>query len=102
DHTHTREAPSRSASSAAVRTTRPLCPGTTPTTTARAPSTGLPCQGWGAERVMTSCLRSSRYRRPEQSGPPCGCAGMTTIGFIGAGQIGGTLAHLAVEHGYDV
>jgi len=27
---------------------------------------------------------------------------MTTIGFIGAGQIGGTLAHLAVEHGYDV
>lgn len=27
---------------------------------------------------------------------------MTTIGFIGAGQIGGTLAHLAIQHGYDV
>ncbi|WP_028049288.1 NADPH-dependent F420 reductase [Cellulomonas sp. URHD0024] len=27
---------------------------------------------------------------------------MTTIGFIGAGQIGGTLARLAVAHGYDV
>jgi len=28
--------------------------------------------------------------------------GMTTIGFIGAGNIGGNLARLAVEHGYDV
>jgi len=27
---------------------------------------------------------------------------MTTIGFIGAGKIGGILARLAVEHGYDV
>ena len=27
---------------------------------------------------------------------------MTTIGFIGAGHIGGTLARLAVAHGYDV
>ena len=27
---------------------------------------------------------------------------MTTIGFIGAGQIGATLAKLAVAHGYDV
>jgi predicted dinucleotide-binding enzyme len=27
---------------------------------------------------------------------------MTTIGFIGAGNIGGTLAQLAVKHGYDV
>ena len=27
---------------------------------------------------------------------------MTTIGFIGAGHIGGTLAKLAVDHGYDV
>jgi hypothetical protein len=27
---------------------------------------------------------------------------MTTIGFIGSGNIGGTLARLAVEHGYDV
>ena len=29
-------------------------------------------------------------------------AAMTTIGFIGSGNIGGTLARLAVEHGYDV
>jgi len=27
---------------------------------------------------------------------------MTTIGFIGAGHIGGTLAQLAISHGYDV
>jgi 8-hydroxy-5-deazaflavin:NADPH oxidoreductase len=27
---------------------------------------------------------------------------MTTIGFIGSGHIGGTLARLAVQHGYDV
>ncbi|WP_258725205.1 NADPH-dependent F420 reductase [Cellulomonas sp. NS3] len=27
---------------------------------------------------------------------------MTTIGLIGSGHIGGTLARLAVEHGYDV
>ena len=27
---------------------------------------------------------------------------MTTIGFIGAGHIGGTLAQLAIDHGYDV
>ena len=27
---------------------------------------------------------------------------MTTIGFIGAGHIGGTLAQLAIAHGYDV
>ncbi|MEZ0447637.1 NADPH-dependent F420 reductase [Cellulomonas sp. ICMP 17802] len=27
---------------------------------------------------------------------------MTTIGFIGAGRIGGTLAQLAIENGYDV
>ncbi|MEN0130240.1 MAG: NAD(P)-binding domain-containing protein [Brevundimonas sp.] len=27
---------------------------------------------------------------------------MTTIGFIGSGNIGGTLARLAVQHGYDV
>jgi len=27
---------------------------------------------------------------------------MTTIGLIGAGHIGGTLARLAVDHGYDV
>ena len=27
---------------------------------------------------------------------------MTTIGFIGSGNIGGTLAHLAVDAGYDV
>ena len=27
---------------------------------------------------------------------------MTTIGFIGAGHIGGTLAQLAIENGYDV
>lgn len=27
---------------------------------------------------------------------------MTTIGFIGAGHIGGTLAQLAITHGYDV
>jgi predicted dinucleotide-binding enzyme len=27
---------------------------------------------------------------------------MTTIGFIGAGHIGGTLAQLALSHGYDV
>jgi 8-hydroxy-5-deazaflavin:NADPH oxidoreductase len=27
---------------------------------------------------------------------------MTTIGFIGAGHIGSTLARLAVDHGYDV
>jgi predicted dinucleotide-binding enzyme len=27
---------------------------------------------------------------------------MTTIGFIGAGHIGGTLAQLAIDHGFDV
>ena len=27
---------------------------------------------------------------------------MTTIGFVGSGNIGGTLAHLAVDAGYDV
>ncbi len=29
-------------------------------------------------------------------------AGMTTIGFIGSGHIGSTVAKLAVDHGYDV
>ena len=39
--------------------------------------------------------REGRWRRP-------GSSDMTTIGFIGSGNIGSTLARLAVDRGYDV
>ena len=56
-----------------------------------------------ARSARPTRLTQSVSRRAEQPGDPSGCAAdMTTIGFIGSGNIGGTVAGLAVAAGHDV
>jgi 8-hydroxy-5-deazaflavin:NADPH oxidoreductase len=60
------------------------------------PSTRFPAQ----PSVPTSLV--SRYREEIAGGLPELAPGMTTVGFIGSGSIGGTVARLAIAAGYDV
>ncbi len=47
-------------------------------------------------------MNAERMRKPARPVRPSRPGAMTTVGVIGSGNIGGTVARLAVEAGYDV